>query len=129
MADYTIQNLKDLEDSAVGHGLSPQLEARFAKGPLECEQSGLSYQRLAPDFRGFGHSHKTQEEIYVIVSGSGRVKLPDGVHELRQWDAVRVAPGTKRGFAAGPDGLELLAFGAPYTGSGDAELDPGWWED
>jgi len=129
MADYTIQNLKALEDSAVGHGLSPQLEARFAKGPLECEQSGLSYQRLAPDFRGFGHSHKTQEEIYVIVSGGGRVKLPDGVHELRQWDAVRVAPGTKRGFAAGPDGLELLAFGAPYTGSGDAELDPAWWED
>jgi quercetin dioxygenase-like cupin family protein len=129
MADYTIQNLKELEDSAVGHGLSPQLEARFAKGPLGCEQSGLSYQRLAPDFRGFGHSHKTQEEIYVIVSGDGRVKLPDGVHELRQWDAVRVAPNTKRGFEAGPDGLELLAFGAPYTGSGDAELDPGWWED
>jgi mannose-6-phosphate isomerase-like protein (cupin superfamily) len=129
MADYTIKNLKDVEDSAVGHGLSPQLEARFAKGPLDCEQSGLSYQRLAPDFRGFGHSHKTQEEIYVIVSGGGRVKLPDGVHELRQWDALRVAPGTKRGFEAGPEGLELLAFGAPYTGSGDAELDPGWWED
>jgi hypothetical protein len=129
MADYTIQNLKKLEDSAVAGGLSPQLEARFAKGPLECAQSGLSYQRLAPDFRGFGNSHKTQEEIYVIVSGSGRVKLPDGVHELRQWDAVRVAPGTKRGFAAGPDGLELLAFGAPYTGSGDAELDPSWWDD
>ena len=89
MADYTIKNLKALEDSAVAGGFSPQLEARFAKGPLECTQCGLSYQRLAPGFRGFGHSHHTQEEVYVVLSGGGRVKLPDGVHELRQWDAVR----------------------------------------
>lgn len=128
MADYTIQNLKELDDAAVAGGLSPQLEARFAKGPLGCEQSGLSYQRLAPGFRGFGHRHHTQEEIYVVISGGGRVKLPDGVHELREWDAMRVAPHTKRGFEAGPDGLELLAFGAPFTGPGDAELDPAWWE-
>jgi quercetin dioxygenase-like cupin family protein len=128
MADYTIKNLKELDDAAVAGGFSPQLEARFAKGPLGCEQSGLSYQRLAPGFRGFGHRHHTQEEIYVVIAGGGRVKLPDGVHEIAQWDAVRVAPDTTRGFEAGPDGLELLAFGAPFTGSGDAELDPAWWE-
>src|SRR5947207_12874767 len=89
------------------------MEARFARKPLEAERSGISYQRLAPGFRGpFGHRHAEQEETYVVVSGGGRVKLEDGVHELRQWDALRVAPRTGRGFEAGPNGMELLVFGA-----------------
>jgi len=130
MADYTIQNLKALEDSAVGHGLSPQLEARFAKGPLECEQSGLSYQRLAPNFRvPFAHRHKTQEEIYVVVNGSVRMKLEDEVIELRQWDAIRVPKETMRGFESGAEGVEIIAIGAPNTGPGDAEVEQGWWSD
>jgi hypothetical protein len=127
MADYTIKNLKDLDDSAVAGGLSPQLEARFAKGPLGCEQSGLSYQRLAPDFRGFGHSHKTQEEIYVIVSGGGRMKLGDEVVDLKQWDAIRVSPATPRAFEAGPDGIELIAFGAGESGDSNQLQD--FWTD
>jgi len=129
-SDYTIKNLReDVEDAAVGGGLSPQLEARFAREPLGCRESGLSYQRLAPGFRGFGHRHHRQEEVYVVVGGSGRVKIGDDLADLRRWDAIRVAPDTKRGFEAGPDGLELIAFGAPNTGPGDADLDPGWWEE
>lgn len=125
---YTIANLKDVEDSAPKFGLSPDIEARFARNALGCEQTGLSYQRLAPNVRGkFGHRHADQEEIYVIVAGSGRLKVDDEVHDLGQWDAVRVAPETMRAFEAGPDGLELLAFGAPATGSSDAELTAGWW--
>ncbi len=130
MAGYTIKNLKELEDQAPKFGLSPNLEARFAREPLECENSGLSYQRLAPNFRSpFGHRHQQQEEVYVLVSGSGRVKLDDEVLELKQWDAVRVAKETMRGFEAGPEGAELIVFGAPNTGLGDAELTPGWWTD
>jgi mannose-6-phosphate isomerase-like protein (cupin superfamily) len=130
MADYTIKNLRDdIEDSAVAGGFSPQLEARFAREPLGCRESGLSYQRLAPGFRGFGHRHRDQEEIYVIVGGGGRVKIGDDLVDVGRLDAIRVAPDTTRGFEAGRDGLELLAFGAPYTGPGDAELDPSWWED
>jgi mannose-6-phosphate isomerase-like protein (cupin superfamily) len=126
MSDYKIANLKDLKDSAVEFGLSPDMEARFARKELEAERSGISYQRLAPDFRGpFGHRHEAQEETYVVVAGSGRVKLADGLHELRQWDALRVAPKTARGFEAGPDGLELLVFGAGE--SGDAEVLKDWW--
>jgi len=123
---YKIANLKELENSAERFGLAPNLEARFARSALEAEKSGLSYQRLAPSFRGpFGHRHEQQEETYVVVSGSGRVKLEDEVCELRQWDAVRVAPRTARAFEAGPDGLELLVFGA--GASGDAETLADWW--
>ena len=128
MADYTIKNLKEIEDSAVKFGLAPDLESHFARGALETERLGLSYQRLAPNVRGpFGHRHNEQEEIYVVVGGSGRVKLDDEVCELEQWDAVRVAPETTRAFEAGPDGIELLAFGGGAGGAEDAETLPGWW--
>jgi uncharacterized cupin superfamily protein len=125
---YTIANLKDdVEDQAPKFGHSPDLEARFAGGALECEQLGLSYQRLAPNVRmPFGHRHKEQEEVYVVVEGSGKVKLGDDVAEVRQWDAVRVAPDTVRTFEAGPDGLVLLALGATAVAAGDVEMTDAW---
>ena len=130
MAGYTIRNLREVEDSAPRFGLSPGLEARFACEPLECDSSGISYFRLAPGFRiPFGHRHATQEEVYVLASGSARVRLEDEVLELKRWDAVRVDPGTMRNFEAGPEGAELIAFGAPNTGPADAEIAPGWWTD
>ncbi len=131
MAGYTKVNLKeDVEDQAPNFGLAPQLEARMARVPLELEQSGISYQRLAPNFRvPFGHRHKTQEEIYLVVSGSVRVKLEDEIVELKQWDAIRVPKETMRGFEAGPEGVEIVAVGAPHTGPGDAETAQGWWSD
>jgi uncharacterized cupin superfamily protein len=128
MAGYTVVNLKEVEDQAPRFGLSPDLEARMARVALELENSGVSYQRIAPGFRvPFGHKHKRQEEIYVLLSGSLRVKLEDDVVELKPLDAVRVAKETMRGFEAGPEGAELLAIGAPNTGPGDAETVPGWW--
>jgi mannose-6-phosphate isomerase-like protein (cupin superfamily) len=128
MAGYTVKNLKEIEDSAVAGGLSPDLEARFARKPLEAEQGGLSYQRFAPGYRStFGHTHEDQEEIYVILSGSGRLKLDDDVVEVGQWDAVRIAGDVTRAFEAGPEGAELLAFGAGRAA--DAEVLPGWWTD
>jgi mannose-6-phosphate isomerase-like protein (cupin superfamily) len=131
LADYTKVNLKeDVDDQAPNFGLSPNLEARMARVPLGLEQSGISYQRIAPDFRvPFGHKHKNQEEIYVVVSGSVRMKLGDDVVELRQWDAVRVPKDTMRGFEGGPEGAELIAIGAPNTGPGDADVENGWWSD
>lgn len=128
MSDFTIVNLKSVEDSAKAFGLAPAVEARFARKVLECRKLGASYLRVAPNERiPFGHKHGEQEEIYVVVSGSGRVKIDDDVHDVRQWDAVRVGPGAMRNFEAGPDGVELLAFGGPITGENDAELVPGWW--
>jgi mannose-6-phosphate isomerase-like protein (cupin superfamily) len=131
MAEFTIKNLKtDVDDQAPNFGLSPDLEARMARVPLELENFGLTYQRLAPGFRvPFGHTHKVQEEAYVVVSGSMRVKLGDEIHELRQWDVVRVPNETARGFEAGPDGVELIVIGAPNTGPGDAVIEQEWWSD
>jgi hypothetical protein len=127
MTGYAIRNLKEIEDSAVKFGLSPEMESRFARKDLGAATLGLSYQRLAPNMRQpFGHRHEHQEEVYVILSGGGRVSLDDEVVEVQPWDAVRVAPDVTRAFEAGPDGLELLAFGA-HTVSTDVESVQGFW--
>ena len=131
MSAYTKVNLKgDVKDMAPEHGMAPGMEARFARTNLEMSQGGMSYYRIAPGYRvPFGHTHSEQEEVYVVTSGAARIKIGDEVVELGTWDALRVAPGTWRGMEGGPDGCELLAFGAPDTGNGDAELAPGWWTD
>jgi len=127
---YTIKNLKEVEDAAPKFGLAPHVEARFARGALETVKLGVSYQRYEPNSRApFGHRHNEQEEVYVVLGGGGRVKLDDDVVELAQWDAVRVDPATMRHFEAGPDGLEILAVGAPATPQMDVELVEGWWSD
>jgi uncharacterized cupin superfamily protein len=130
---YTKVNLKaDVQDSAPKFGFAPDMEARFASGDLGLEQSGAGYERLAPNFRvPFGHAHEQQEELFVVVSGSGRVKLDDEIVEVGQWDAIRVGPGVMRCFEAGPDGVEVLAFGAPKMDNpaADADMRPGWWSD
>jgi len=129
MSEYTVVNMRNVEDQAEKFGLSPQLEARFARVPLEAELVGITYQRMAPNLKlPWGHSHKTQEEVYIVISGSVRAKLGDDIVELGPWDAVRVHKDTMRGFEAGPDGAELLAVGAP-GGPGDAELVQNWWTD
>jgi mannose-6-phosphate isomerase-like protein (cupin superfamily) len=129
VAGYTIRNLLDVDDSAVKFGLAPDLSTRFAGGDLELEELGLSLQRLAPGYRmPFGHKHAEQEEVYVVLKGGGRFKLDDEVVAVRQWDAVRVPRETMRSYEAGPDGLELLAIGAPGTGLRDAQQVDGWWD-
>ncbi len=91
----------------------------------------MSYQRLAPGFRiPFAHKHKEEEEVYVLVSGSGRVKLDDEIAELKEWDAVRVAPSVMRCFEAGPEGAEIVVFGSRGLGAADVvDMTPGWWTD
>ncbi len=129
MAGYTTVNMKEVEDQAPKFGVAPDLEARFARVALEAELIGITYQRLAPNFRiPWGHTHKTQEEIYVLVSGSGRMKLGDDVVEMKPWDAVRIHKDTMRSFESGPEGAEVIAVGAP-GGPGDAEMEQNWWSD
>jgi len=128
MSGYTIVNLKEVEDQAVNFGLSPDLEARFARVALEAELIGLTYQRLAPNFQvPWGHTHKTQEEMFLVISGSVRVKVGDEIKELGPWDVIRVAKDTPRGFEAGPEGVEFIAIGAP-GGPGDAVNIENFWE-
>jgi quercetin dioxygenase-like cupin family protein len=124
---YSHGNLKELEDSAPKFGMPPGIEARFGRQALGCEQQGFSYQRYAPGFRTFAHRHKVQEEIVVILSGGGRMKIDDDILPLTQWDVIRIAAGTTRALEAGPDGVEFLVFGAPATPPGDGEIFEDWW--
>lgn len=130
MGGYTIVNLREVEDQAPQFGYAPNLEARFVRLPLGLENSGISYFRLSPNFRiPCGHKHRQQEEIYVLVSGSARMKLDDEVVELEPRDAIRVRAETMRGFEVGSEGAKYIAFDAPNTENRDAEPTPNWWTD
>ncbi len=125
---YTIKNLEEVNDMAAKHGLSEFGEARFAREDLQASDTGLSHQRLRAGKRQqFGHRHERAEEVYLVLSGSGRVKLDDEIREIATLDAIRVEPQVARCFEAGPEGLEYVVFG-PHL-SGDGEILPGWWSD
>jgi mannose-6-phosphate isomerase-like protein (cupin superfamily) len=128
MASYTIKNLKESEDVAIKGGVSQMQEARFPWRDLDAEQTGLAHIVVHPGKRQpFGHHQKEAEEIYVVLSGSGRVKLNDDIKDVGPLDAVRISPPVDRAFEAGPDGLELIVFG-PHL-EGDAEITPDFWPD
>jgi mannose-6-phosphate isomerase-like protein (cupin superfamily) len=129
---FTLRNIRgDVEDVGSNFGGPPDLEFRAATAALGLEQSGLSYQRIPAGYRfPFGHTHLKQEEVYVVVRGSGRMKLDDEIVEIGEWDAVRVPPGTWRGYEAGPEGLEVLVIAAPHIEQReDVEGERGWWAD
>lgn len=126
MTDYKRVNLKDVDNAAAERG--PGFEARFGRKHLDSDHLGVSYFRYAPGFRApYGHRHKLQEEAYVVVSGSGRMRLDDEIIDLAQWDLVRVAPSVVRGLEAGPDGLELIIAGSDRPEEGDGELVQDFW--
>jgi mannose-6-phosphate isomerase-like protein (cupin superfamily) len=130
VSTHTVVNLEGIEDMAPRFGLSPGLESHFARVPLGLQNSGLSFYRIAPGFRvPFGHRHDEQEEVYLVVSGNARAKLDDEIVELRAWDALRIPKGVMRGLEGGPDGAEVIAFGAPDTQNKDVEMVQGWWAD
>jgi quercetin dioxygenase-like cupin family protein len=125
---FTHINLGDVEDAAIPNGLGDRWEARVARADLDAEETGVSHFRLRAGRRSpSAHRHTEAEEMYVILRGSGRVKLDDEVRRVRPLDAIRVAPGVVRAFEAGPDGLDLLAVG-PHR-SGDGEPVPDAWVD
>jgi mannose-6-phosphate isomerase-like protein (cupin superfamily) len=129
MASYTKTNLREVENAAQKFGMPAELEARFARRALGGRTLGLSLMKLAPNFRiPFAHTHAEQEEVYVVVRGSGRIKIEDDIVDLAEWDAVRVDEDTMRNLEAGPDGMEFIAFGAGEDPQ-DAELAQNWWSD
>jgi uncharacterized cupin superfamily protein len=128
MSDYAIVNLLEIEDSVAGR--APGMEGRFGRKHLGSRDLGVSHFRYAPGTRSpQAHSHREQEEAYVVVAGSGRVRLDDEVRDIRQWDVVRVAPEVVRAFESGPDGLELLAIGGPKPEDGDGVRSDAPWPD
>ena len=130
MSGYTKANLRhDVEDQAPNFGMSDDIEARFARTAVGGKTLGLSLFTLDANFRiPFGHKHETQEEVYVVVRGSARIKVDDEIVDLGEWDAIRLDRGTMRAVEAGPDGVEYLAFGAGDDAR-EVEMVQGWWAD
>jgi mannose-6-phosphate isomerase-like protein (cupin superfamily) len=123
---WTHLNLDEVEDAAPGNGFGERWEARVAREPLDAERTGLTHFRLRPGKRSpFNHRHREAEEIYVVLSGTGLVKLGDEVRPVRPLDAIRIGPSLPRAFEAGPDGLELIAFGAHHGNDGEP-VDDDW---
>src|SRR3954469_3507408 len=127
MSDYAIINLTDVEDSVAGR--LEGLEGRFARKHLGSRELGISRFTYAPGTRGAGHSHREQEEAYVVVGGSGRILPDDEIRELRQWDLAGVPPKVIRACGAGPDGLDLIAVGGSKPEGGDGVLSDSPWPD
>jgi mannose-6-phosphate isomerase-like protein (cupin superfamily) len=130
MTAYTRKNLRnEVEDQAPKFGMPAEMQARFARTPLGGKTLGLSLFTLAPGFRiPFGHKHVGQEEVYVVVRGSARVKVEDEIVALDKWDAIRFEKNTMRDVEAGPEGVDYLAFGAGEDPA-EVEMVHGWWND
>ncbi|HEX4306005.1 MAG TPA: hypothetical protein VHZ54_08225 [Solirubrobacterales bacterium] len=121
-------NLNEVKDSAPGFGMGDSQEARFAREDLEAEQTGLSHIKVKPGKRmPFGHKHEEAEEIYVVIAGSGRIKLDDEIIDVVELDAIRIAPAVGRCIEGGPEGISVLAVGAHHEK--DGELLQDWWND
>ena len=125
---HAMTNLDAAPDLAPEFGMSEMGEARFIRDALGAQHIGLSRYRMNPGRRvGFGHRHGVSEEMYVVLAGSGRFKVDDDTFEVGLKDVVFCPPAAMREWEAGPDGLELLAFGG--HAEDDAEMQPGWWTD
>jgi mannose-6-phosphate isomerase-like protein (cupin superfamily) len=128
MAGYTIVNLLEIDDSVAGR--VPGLEGRFGRKHIGSRDLGVSHFRWAPGVRSAtGHSHREQEEAYVVVGGSGRIRLDDEIRDIGRWDVIRVAPEVVRAFDAGPEGLEIIAIGGPKPEGGDGVIADSPWPD
>ena len=126
---HTLVHLREMDDAAVAGGFSDTLEARFARDALDCERIGISLQRVKPGVRApFAHRHEGDEEIYLVVAGSGRAIVEGELVELRPWDALRVPASSSRAFEAGEDGLEYVAFGTHTEGDRGEIMDADWPE-
>ncbi len=128
MPDYAIVNVLEMDDTV--DGKVPGLEGRFTRKQLGSRDLGVSHWRYAPGTRNsVAHSHREQEEAYIVVAGSGRVLLDGEVRDIRRWDVVRIAPPVVRAFESGPDGLELIAVGGPKPEGGDGMPTEAQWPD
>ena len=119
MSEYVKINIGEVEDMAPQYGMSELGEARFARGALGAERIGLAYYKLNPGQRlGFGHRHGEDEEVYLVLSGSGRFKVDDEVFEIGSHDLVFVPPHAMRSWECDDGGMELVAFGGHTEGAG-----------
>jgi mannose-6-phosphate isomerase-like protein (cupin superfamily) len=125
---HTIKNLRDVDDMAPKFGFDAVQEARFAWRDLDAEKTGIALLRVKPGQRqAFAHRHDEAEEVYVILSGAGRIKLDDEIVDVAPLDAIRIAPGVVRAMEGGPEGVEYIAFGPHHEGDGELVKGEDFW--
>jgi len=125
---YTVKNLAEVEDSAPKFGFDEVQETRFPREDLDAESIGLALLTVKPGKRqAFAHRHENAEEIYVVLEGSGRLKLDEEVIDVGPLDAIRIAPPVTRMLEAGDDGLRILAFGPRHEKDGEL-VKEGFWD-
>ena len=129
MSGYTITPLREVPDAFGG---SYPGEMRFLTDPIGAQQIAFTHRRMPPQSGGkggYGHRHKTQEEIYFVVSGTLQFKLDDEVVDIGPGIAVRVAPEVCRSvWNDGPDDAELVICSVRLDdGRADAELVEDFW--
>lgn len=125
MPDWTRANFDDLRDVSPG---GVPMQWRFARKALGSPELGVSRFTYEPGARmPWGHRHREQEEVYVVVAGSGRANLDGEVIDVETWDALRVAPAVVRSFEAGPDGMEMICIGGRKPEGPDSERFPDFW--
>ena len=128
MGNWTVKPLDEMQDML---GDYPG-EMRMATYEVGSEQVALTYRRMPPKTGGkgsYGHAHKTQEELYLILSGTLQFKLDDDVLDVPARTAVRVAPEVVRSvWNEGPDDAELVIASVKIADpSADTELTQDFW--
>jgi mannose-6-phosphate isomerase-like protein (cupin superfamily) len=129
MSDYTVLRVEDAPDV---FGDAYPGEMRFFTQPLGCEDVAFSYRRMPQHTGGkgsYGHRHKTQEEVYFLISGKLQAKLGDDVIELEGPAAVRVAPHVVRSlWNDEPEDAHVVIFSRKIDDpQGDTETVADFW--
>jgi quercetin dioxygenase-like cupin family protein len=120
VADYTVKRIEEVADVL---GDYPG-EMRMMTADLECEQVAFTYRRMPQHTGGkgsYGHRHKTQEEVYFVMSGKLQFKLDEEVLELEQGTVVRVAPETWRSVWNDEEEDAELVIVSKHVAGGSAE--------
>ena len=106
---YSTVHIDDIEASGPGGAV------RFVRKQLGCEAFGINWFELPPDSDGFEHDEATsgQEEVLVVVAGSGHWRIGEEEVPARVGSFIRVDPGETRPPHAGPDGMTFIAVGSP----------------
>ena len=131
MTGYTIRTLEQVPDAFGGNYPGTM---RFMTDHLGNEQVAFTHRVMPPKSGGkgsYGHRHKTQEEIYYVVSGRLQFKLGDEIVDVERGTAVRVAPETVRSvWNDGPGDAELIICSVRLDDPGaDGELVEDFWPD
>jgi quercetin dioxygenase-like cupin family protein len=105
---YSVVNVDEIE------GAGPGGAVRFVRRVLGVEAFGINWFEIPPNMPGREHdeSASQQEEVNVIVRGSGIYRVDGEEIPVREGTFLRFDPGTTRQPVAGPDGLTMIAVGA-----------------